>query len=122
MNAAPYIAVVDDDPSIRSALSSLLRSIGYTVGLFDSAEAFLESLKGGSPACLLTDIQMPGMGGLELQASMGKDHPTVPVLVMTAFPDPAVRERALANGATCFLAKPFDADELLSCVRRACRE
>lgn len=113
------IAVVDDDEAIRSGLSSLIRSEGYDVVLFDSAEAFIASLAQRVPQCLLTDIQMPGISGLDLQARMCAEQPDLPVLIMTAFPGNAVRARALAAGATCFLSKPFDACELLLCIQHA---
>lgn len=119
MSAAPLIAVVDDDEAIRVGLSSLIRSEGYDVVLFESAEAFLETLPGTSVQCLLTDIQMPGISGLDLQARMRTGRPDIPVLVMTAFPEDAVRQRALSAGAICFLSKPFDAQELLRCIRSA---
>lgn len=119
MSVQPLIAIVDDDEAIRIGLSSLIRSEGYGVALFESAEAFLESLTGAEPQCLLTDIQMPGISGLDLQSRMRAEHPDVPVLIMTAFPEEAVRQRAFALGAVCFLSKPFDARELLQCLRVA---
>lgn len=117
--AKALIAVVDDDDAIRSGLSSLFRAEGYDVALFDCAEAFIASLPQGVPHCLLTDIQMPGISGLDLQARMGAEQPDLPVLIMTAFPGGTVRARALAAGAACFLSKPFDARELLLCVENA---
>ncbi|BAK65751.1 response regulator receiver protein [Sphingobium sp. SYK-6] len=122
MTAKPLISVVDDDAAIRIGLSSLIRSEGYEVALFESAEAFLASGASGKPGCLLTDIQMPGMSGLDLQARIRVEHPALPVLVMTAFPEEAMRQRALSAGAVCFLSKPFDAQELLRCLRRALGE
>lgn len=119
MTAKPLIAIVDDDDAIRTGLSSLLRSAGYAVDLFASAEDFLASLPQGTPRCLVTDIQMPGLSGLDLQARLKADGRSIPVLVMTAFPEAAVRERALAAGAIGFLSKPFDANALLDCLRRA---
>jgi len=107
------LAVVDDDASIRKAVSSLVRSAGYSVRLYESGEAFLadDTLPGAD--CLLTDIQMPGMNGLELQLAVAQRFPGLPVIVMTAFPKPVLRSRALAAGAARFLGKPFPADELL---------
>lgn len=119
MNSALPILVVDDDPAIRTGLSNLLRSAGYVVELAKSAEDFLATLPRAAPQCVITDIQMPGISGLELQAMLADLWPALPVLVMTAFPEPAVRERAMKAGAHCFLAKPFDAEELLGCVERA---
>ena len=107
------LAVVDDDASIRKAVSSLVRSAGYSVRLYESGEAFLadDTLPGAD--CLLTDIKMPGMNGLELQLAVAQRFPGLPVIVMTAFPKPVLRSRALAAGAARFLGKPFPADELL---------
>ena len=119
MTGTALIAVVDDDEAIRTGLSSLLRSVGYAVALFESAEDFLASLSRAVPHCLVTDIQMPGVSGLDLQVRLKAGWPAIPVLVMTAFPEPAVRERAMTAGAVCFLSKPFDAAELLDCVARA---
>ncbi|RVT90945.1 response regulator transcription factor [Sphingomonas crocodyli] len=122
MTPSPLIAIVDDDGAIRNGLSSLLRSEGYGVELFASAEAFLDRSAPNALDCLITDIQMPGLTGLELQAILRKDRPSMPVIIMTAFPEPTYRERATANGAICFLSKPFNADELLNCVGRAVRQ
>ncbi|WP_448659087.1 response regulator transcription factor [Sphingomonas sp. CJ99] len=113
MTAGSLIAVIDDDHAIRTGLSSLLRSAGYDVVLFDSAEAFLASPAARTVERVVTDIQMPGMSGIELQSVLRKTRPALPVLIMTAFPEPALRDQALAGGAACFLSKPFDADELL---------
>lgn len=115
----PLIAIVDDDRAIRTALSSLLRSEGFRAAIFDCAEAFLDDLDSGAPDCLLTDIQMPGMSGLELQQHLAAARPNLPVLVMTAFPELKLRERAMGAGAHCFLNKPFDAADLLRCIRSA---
>lgn len=113
------IAIVDDDAGIRAGLSSLARSAGFAVRLFATAEEFLSDEEGPSADCVVTDVQMPGMSGLELQDLLRKGSPQVPVVVMTAFPTAAIRERALAAGATCFLSKPFDAEAILACLRRA---
>ncbi|MDS9469429.1 response regulator [Paracoccus sp. MBLB3053] len=117
MDDCPEIAVVDDDEAIRVGLSSLLRSENYRVGLFDCAEAFLGSLAQAMPQCLLTDIQLPGLSGLDLQFRMRVDHPELPVMVMTAFPSENARQMALATGAIRFLSKPFSDGELLDCLR-----
>ncbi|MTH77926.1 response regulator transcription factor [Paracoccus aestuariivivens] len=119
MDVSPHIAIVDDDDAIRYALSSLLRSEDFSVSLFDSAEAFLQSLANQLPQCLLTDIQLPGLSGLDLQFRMRAEQPLLPVLVMTAFPEDKLRDQALAAGAVCFLRKPFDNCALLGCLRRA---
>ncbi|MDS9468799.1 response regulator [Paracoccus sp. MBLB3053] len=119
MDAGPHIAIVDDDDAIRRGLSSLLRSEDYHVTLYDRAEAFLESLGSSVPHCLLTDIQLPGLSGLDLQLHLRVAHPAIPVLIMTAYPQPSLREQVMLAGAVCFLRKPFDDQDLLRCVGRA---
>jgi FixJ family two-component response regulator len=111
------IAVVDDDASIRKALSSLLRSMGYAVALFDSGEAFLAAPESGD--CVITDLQMPGMSGLDLLERLREHGIDTPVIVITAFPEPAVRQRALQLGARAFFSKPFDAGAILAEIEAA---
>lgn len=108
------IAVVDDDVSIRIGVERLLRSAGYGVRLYDSAESFLDTGTAPAPAAVLSDVHMPGMSGLDLHQRIRRDHPGWEVLLMTAYPELVERERALAQGARCLLSKPFDADELLA--------
>lgn len=108
------IAVVDDDVSIRTGVERLLRSAGYGVRLYDSAESFLDTGTTPAPAAVLSDVHMPGMSGLDLQQKLRREHPGWEVLLMTAYPELVERERALAQGARCLLSKPFDADELLA--------
>ena len=102
------VAVVDDDDSIRSTLGRLLRTIGYEARTFASAAALLSELAHSAPSCVLTDIQMPGMNGLDLARELSKLMPALPVLVMTAYPSLASRELALAAGASEYLTKPLD--------------
>ncbi|PZW42988.1 response regulator receiver domain-containing protein [Humitalea rosea] len=118
MCSSSVIAIVDDDEAIRAALSSLLRSLGYEVRLFASAESFLADSR-ASPDCLVTDIQMPGMNGLQLQLAIRNRRPRLPVIVITAFPEDAVREQAIAAGALHFLSKPFEADAIARCLSEA---
>ncbi len=114
------IAIIDDDLAIRGGVSSLLRSAGFDVRLYESAEAFLaDNHKEPSPDAALTDIQMPGMSGLDLQVVLKTRQPTLPVMFMTAFPEEALRQRVLSNGAVCFLSKPFKATELLYWIEQA---
>ena len=113
------IAVVDDDASIRSAVDSLLRSRGYSVSTFQSAEALLESAELARLSCVITDVRMPSIGGIQLQAIMRDQGRTVPFIFVTAFPEAHVRTQALHGGAVCFLEKPFDAPTLIQCVERA---
>ena len=114
------IAVIDDDESIRKSLEGLLRSLGHTVRVFASADAFIAAGGlGGGYGCIVSDIQMPGTSGIELQQRLNAAGNAPPLILMTAFASEAVRARALAAGAVCFLAKPFDADRLIQCIERA---
>ena len=113
------IAVVDDDASIRLATDSLLRSRGYAVFTFASAGDFLRSTELNETACVITDVRMPAMGGIELQAILRARGCTVPFVFITAFPEEAVRTQAMNGGATCFLTKPFDAPTLIQYVEAA---
>ncbi len=119
--AETAIAIVDDDKAILTGLSSLLRSAGFDARLYVSAEDFLAETVMPLPDCVLTDVQMPKMNGLELQAELGRLHPELPVIVMTAFPGPAIRERAMNAGAVAFLDKPFEADVMLRALSDAIR-
>lgn len=113
------VAIVDDDESIRSALQGLMEEAGLPVQAFASAEEFLESEQVPQTACLIADIRMPGMSGLELQARLNADHNRIPIVFITAHGDEKMRMRALRAGAVEFLAKPFDEEALLHCVRAA---
>jgi FixJ family two-component response regulator len=116
---APVIAVIDDDKAILAGLSSLLRSAGYRVVLYKTAEAFLGQNRAKLPGCVLTDVQMPGMNGLELQAELQRRHPELPIVFMTAFPEEAIREQAMKAGALAFFNKPFEADAVLQVLAAA---
>lgn len=118
---APVIAVVDDDESVREALGNLLMSMGLEVQAFGSAEEFLASAYCHSAACLVSDIQLPGMGGLELQRRIVADGNTLPIILITAFPQDHVRRQAEQHGAVALLAKPFDGSRMVDCVERALR-
>lgn len=113
------IAVVDDDPGVRGSVDSLLRSAGMASLAFASAEELLASGEQGRFACILTDLHMPGMTGLELQAEMARRGWRNPVIVMTAYPTDASRDRALSCGAAAFLTKPVDPDRLLEAIEGA---
>jgi FixJ family two-component response regulator len=116
---APVIAIVDDDRSIRVALSSLLRSMDYDVRLFDGAPSLLEAAGDAEIDCLITDVQMPGTTGLDMLEVLAGRGLAIPAIVITAFPEPAVRQRALRLGAKAFFSKPFDAAEILRQVEEA---
>lgn len=113
------ISIIDDDQAIRDGISSLLRSSGFEVRLYESAENFLNDNQTARPDAVLTDIQMPGMSGLDLQNVLKDHQPELPVLIMTAFPEEALRQRVMADGAICFLPKPFKAAELLFWIEKA---
>lgn len=120
LNATTYkIAIVDDHEPVRAALGSLLRSYGHTAVGFDSAEALLALATLDGYDCVVTDLQMPGIGGLELQERLRGAGRSVPLIVMTAFPEEALRKRALQGGAICFLTKPLDVEHLLRCLGAA---
>ena len=118
MTAGQLISIVDDDASMREALVGLVRSLGYEVRDFASAEDFLASNDLGKFACAITDIQMPGMNGLELKRELSTRHGSLPVIMITARTEPGIEEKAMASGASCFLRKPFDAETLVNCLRR----
>lgn len=117
--ARRIVAVIDDDESVRTALKELLRSVGLPAQAFASAEDFLKSGQQRDTGCLIADIRMPGMSGLELQAKLNADHIRVPTIFITAHGDEKMRMQALRAGAVEFLAKPFDDDALLERVRAA---
>jgi FixJ family two-component response regulator len=113
------ISVIDDDASVRTATNNLLGSYGYPVRMFGSAEEFLQSAQLTDSSCVIADVQMPAMSGLDLLAHMRTRGYEASFIFITAFPDESVRARALKAGAVCFLAKPFAAPELISCVETA---
>src|ERR1700741_4469151 len=103
----PVVSIVDDDPSMRLATDRLVRSLGYTAHVFASAKDFLESPHAAGSRCLIADVQMPGMSGLELQEHLLTQGRRIPIILITAFPEERARERALRAGALCFLTKPI---------------
>jgi FixJ family two-component response regulator len=119
LHIPPLITVIDDDASVRTALDSLLRARGYTVYPFASAAEFLRSPRFHETSCVIADVQMPAMSGIELQSLLRKQGRAVPFIFITAFPEEAVRMRALSDGAICFLAKPFDSTTLIRCIDAA---
>jgi FixJ family two-component response regulator len=115
----PVISIVDDDASVREATKGLVRSLGYAAATFESAEEFLGSGRLRDTDCLITDVQMPGLSGVELQNRLIADGYLMPVIFLTAYPDEGIRERALRAGACGFLSKPFDEDNQIGCLSRA---
>ena len=114
-----FVAIVDDDDSMRDALQGLLKAVGLPAQAFASAEEFLKSGQHRHTACLIADIRMPGMSGLELQAQLNAEHCRIPTIFITAHGDEKMRMQALRAGAVEFLAKPFDDEALLESVRGA---
>ncbi len=119
----PIIAIVDDDPSIREALDDLVLSCGYRSRLFVSAEAFLADAERSAIDCMLVDVKMPGLTGIELQAVMNKqvEHKP-PMIFMTSYRDDRTRAAAMDGGAFAFLGKPVDFDQLVQCLEQALKD
>ena len=111
------ISVVDDDESMREAIRGLMKSLGYTAVAFASAEGFLSSRQIPRTSCLITDVQMPGITGLELHHRLLAAGKIIPTILITAYPDDSARERALGDGVVSYLSKPFDENDLLTCIR-----
>jgi len=114
-----FVAIVDDDRSVQSALKDLMESAGLRARCFGSAEEFLESDQRNQTACLVVDIRMPGMSGLELQAKLKAEVSRMPIIVITAHGDGRMKMQAMRAGAVEFLSKPFDDEVLLEKVRAA---
>jgi FixJ family two-component response regulator len=115
----PLVAVVDDDVSVRRALARLLRAGGYCTETFEDAEAFLAHLASHSPACLILDVRMPGMSGLELYDHLSTERRAIPTIFITGHGDSTMAARAIEAGAAGFLLKPFEDEQLLEAVRGA---
>ncbi|HEX9273019.1 MAG TPA: response regulator transcription factor [Candidatus Binatia bacterium] len=115
----PLISVVDDDDSIRESLGGLIRSVGFAVKAFASAEEFLTSDRLPDTDCLILDVRMPGMNGLELQRRLAASHMSIPVIFITAHGDEETRVRALNGGAVDYLLKPFSEEALLNAINTA---
>jgi FixJ family two-component response regulator len=113
------ISIVEDDQPFRESMRKLVSSLGYTVEVFPSAADFLASPFLTATACLVTDVQMPGMTGVELHRKLLDAGYAIPTILVTAYPDEVVRNRALRNGVVCYLSKPVDDDHLERCLRSA---
>jgi FixJ family two-component response regulator len=116
------IAIVDDDESVREATKALMRSTGLVAEAFSSAEEFLRSPHLGRTACLVADVHMPGVSGLDLHRQVSTFSQRIPTILITAYPNDTVRARALSAGAIGYLVKPFSEDDLLNCIRSALRQ
>jgi two-component system response regulator FixJ len=119
LSKVPVIAIVDDDEAMRDALCELVQVMGFSTEAFDGAAAFLADLAPGRFDCLVTDVRMPGMDGIDLQRRLRALGSTMPVVMITSAPDPAGRARALEGGACAYLAKPVDDCALLDHLRSA---
>jgi FixJ family two-component response regulator len=116
MSGHSVVAAVDDDGRVRASIQSVLESAGYEAVVFASAEAFLESGVLRQATCLLADVRLPGMDGLELQRRIRRARPQLPIIFITAHDDEHIRQQALQDGAVDFLVKPFDAAQLLDSI------
>ena len=119
MPGVPLIAIVDDDDALRNSLDDLLRSIGFRTQDFPSAEAFLRANQTRDTACLILDVRMPGMNGLELQRQLVAANWRIPIIFITSHADDDAQARALAAGAVAFLYKPFHEEDLLNAIDAA---
>ena len=118
-DATPIISVVDDDDSLRRSLRNLLGSVGFHAETFPTAEAFLRSMHHEQTACLVLDLRMPGMNGLDLLRHLAATGSRIPAIILTAHGDDVAREQSLQAGAVAFLRKPFDGPALLDAVATA---
>jgi FixJ family two-component response regulator len=116
LQQVPVISIIDDDKSVREATKSLARSLGYNAVTFCSAEEFLGSAHMKSTACLITDVQMPGLSGIELQERLIADGNPMPIIFITAFPNEKLQGRVLRRGAIGYLHKPVKEDNLIKCI------
>jgi len=113
------ISIIEDDDSLRLALVGLMKCVGHQAKGYESAEQFLENGAASASDCIVTDINLPGLSGLELTGRLRAAGHGVPVIAVTARSDPGLEQKALASGAHCFLRKPFEMDQLLACIEDA---
>jgi len=113
------VAIVEDDRSVRESTGHLVRLLGYTTAAFASAEDFLNSGRVRDTACLITDVRLPGISGVELQSRLILDGHRMPIVFVSAFPDEAIRARVLREGAICYLSKPLQEQSLIACLDHA---
>jgi FixJ family two-component response regulator len=119
VSATPLISIIDDDQEVRTATAALVRALGYEARAYASAEAFLASPDAQASACLIVDVQMPGMSGPDLQQALLGGSGAPPMIFITAFPDAAVRQQVLARGAVNVLGKPCDGKALVASIETA---
>jgi FixJ family two-component response regulator len=113
------ISIIDDDEAVRTATESLVRSLGFGTSAFASAEEFLQSSRLAETDCVITDVNMPGMTGVELQSYLRAHGHTLPMIFITAFPEERIRQCVSAAGAVGFLSKPFDGGAMVQCIDKA---
>ena len=119
MREMPLVSCIDDDESVRDAIEGFLKAFGFSVAVFPSAESFLEAGDLMHTSCLITDVKLNGMSGIQLLLRLAELGCRIPSIVVTAFADDETREQAIAIGAVCFLAKPVAKEELLTCIHAA---
>jgi FixJ family two-component response regulator len=119
MRRAPLISIVDDDESMRESTKGLVRSLGYQAAAFASAEEFIRSERVSDTSCLIADVQMPSLSGLELQSWLIAEGLRTPTIFITAFPQEETRLRAVTAGAIGYLGKPFSEESLIKCLETA---
>jgi FixJ family two-component response regulator len=121
MSLTPVVATVDDDHRVRESIQSVLESAGYDAATFESAESLLQSGLLPHLRCVILDVRLPGMDGIELQHRIRQQEPSMPVIFVTAHDDDDIRGRALRGGALAFMLKPFDIAALVDAVERVVR-
>jgi FixJ family two-component response regulator len=119
LKTKPLISIIDDDESCREAIASLMNWLGFDVQTFASAAEFLASPDVAGNSCVITDVQMPHMTGIELHKRLTELGYAIPTILITAYLDEGARDHVLADGVVCYLSKPFDNNALLECVRSA---
>jgi FixJ family two-component response regulator len=115
----PLISIIDDEDSVREATASLVRSLGYATETYSCAEDYLRNGRSNGTACVITDLQMPGLSGIDLQMQMAARGARIPVIIVTGFPSDSIRRRALDAGVSAFLTKPLDESKLIACLDKA---
>jgi FixJ family two-component response regulator len=113
------ISIVDDDEAVREATKGLVRSLGYTAATFGSAEEFLNSERRHNTSCIIADVQMPGLSGVEMQKRLIAEGHRLPMIFVTAYPEDRIRRSAMEAGAVGFLSKPFNEEHLIGCLDSA---
>jgi FixJ family two-component response regulator len=113
------VSIIDDDLSVRVAVADIVRSMDLTANMFASGQDFLSSNSLADTACIIADVQMPGLNGIELQQALTAKKLKIPIIFITAYPDERIRTKALDGGAICFLNKPFGGSAIIECIERA---